>query len=46
LGNVATVTEFVRVMNEAAHGLDAADPAAERAIDIGAEFLAELSDVT
>ena len=35
--------EALRVMNEAAHGFDVDPAAAERAVNIGTEFLAELS---
>lgn len=37
--------EALAVMNEAAHGFDVDTESAERAVSIGTEFLAELSDV-
>ncbi len=37
--------EALRVMNEAAHGFDVDSAAAERAVSVGSEFLAELSAV-
>lgn len=38
--------EALRVMNEAAHGFDVDPAAAERAVSIGTEFLAELSGLS
>jgi hypothetical protein len=44
--NIKRLLDTLRVMNEAAHGVDVDPEAAARAVEVGTAFLTELSERT